>query len=71
MSRTTKEGKRAKHDRTTRASNADQFCAVMPRHTFGSSEKILRRNRKTWTRLGNKRRRRHDRKVITADAANA
>ena len=40
MSRTTKEGKRAKHDRTTHASNADQFCAVMPRHTFGSSEKI-------------------------------
>lgn len=30
--------------------------AVVSRHTFGSTERILRRNRKTWTRLGNKRR---------------
>jgi hypothetical protein len=34
--------------------------AVQKRHTFGRTEKILRRNRKTWTRLGNKRRRQAD-----------
>jgi hypothetical protein len=33
---------------------------VKKRHMFGRTEKILRRNRKTWTRLGNKRRRRTD-----------
>ena len=38
--------------------------AVAQRHQYGSSEKILRRNRKTWTRLGNKRRRAVDKKVV-------
>jgi len=37
--------------------------AVVQRHQFGSTEKILRRNRKTWTRLGNKRRRAVDKKT--------
>ena len=31
--------------------------AVRKRRTYGCTEKILRRNRKTWTRLANKRRR--------------
>jgi len=33
---------------------------ISGRHGFGSTEKILRRNRKIWTRLLNKKRRRHD-----------
>lgn len=32
------------------------------RGNFGRTEKIRRRNRKTWTRLGNKRRRRLDKR---------
>lgn len=36
---------------------------MVQRHQFGSTEKILRRNRKTWTRLGNKRRRAVDKKA--------
>lgn len=36
--------------------------AVAQRHQYGSSERILRRNRKTWTRLGNKRRRALDKR---------
>jgi hypothetical protein len=43
--------------------------AVAQRHQYGSSEKILRRNRKTWTRLGNKRRRAVDKKVVRRAAA--
>ena len=38
--------------------------AIIKRHTFGSTEKILRRNRKIWTRLVNKIRRRIDKKKI-------
>lgn len=33
------------------------------RANFGRTEKIRRRNRKTWTRLGAKRRRRLDKRV--------
>jgi len=33
------------------------------RGNFGRTEKIRRRNRKIWTRLGNKRRRRLDKKA--------
>ena len=57
MSRTTKEGKRDKYSRL-HPNGADQSCAVEGRRLHGSTEKILRRNRKTWTRLGNERRRR-------------
>lgn len=38
--------------------------AISSRHTFGSTEKILRRNRKTWTRLLAKRRRAHGQRMI-------
>jgi hypothetical protein len=38
--------------------------AIKNRHTFGFSEKILRRCRKIWTRLANKRRRAIDKKEI-------
>jgi len=39
-------------------------AAINDRHTYGSTEKILRRNRKLWTRLANKRRRRIDKNKI-------
>ena len=38
--------------------------AIIKRHTFGRTEKILRRNRKIWTRLAAKRRRANDKKKI-------
>jgi hypothetical protein len=38
--------------------------AVACRHVRGSTEKILRRNRKLWVRLGNKRRRQHDKDTV-------
>jgi hypothetical protein len=59
VSRTKKEGKRTKYSRRARG---DEFCAWQ-RHSFGSTEKIRRRNRKTWTRLGNKRRRAADKET--------
>lgn len=37
---------------------------VLKRRTWGSTEKILRRNRKTWTRLSAKRRRKIDKETI-------
>lgn len=61
MSRTKKEGKRSKY---SRRGHGDEFCAWQ-RHSFGSTEKILRRNRKTWTRLGNKRRRATDKEAAS------
>ena len=64
MSRTTKPGKRDKHDRLVRLRGDDEFCASSQRHLRGATEKILRRNRKLWVRLGNKRRRRHDRETV-------
>ena len=64
MSRTKKPGKRSKY---SRAVIADEHCLVDKRHLFGSTEKILRRNRKTWVRIGNKRRRRAD-KIATKDS---
>lgn len=53
MSRTAKEGKRF---RVKLVATSGVKAAVQSRHTWGSTEKILRRNRKTWTRLSNKRR---------------
>lgn len=38
--------------------------SILSRHMFGQTEKILRRNRKVWTRLTNKRRRNIDKKTI-------
>jgi phosphotransacetylase len=38
--------------------------AIRDRNTYGSTEKILRRNRKIWTRLVNKIRRRIDKNQI-------
>ena len=37
------------------------------RGNFGRTEKIRRRNRKTWTRLGSKRRRRLDKSAASED----
>lgn len=65
MSRTKKEGKRSRY--TLNIKGADEFCAWFGRHHRGSTEKILRRNRKTWIRLGNKRRRRADKDSCKID----
>jgi hypothetical protein len=62
MSRTTKEGKRGRPAPGRKHDPAHE--AIIKRHTFGRTEKILRRNRKTWTRLGNKRRRQDDKATI-------
>ena len=64
MSRTTKEGKRGKGKRNPLPKGKPDGRAVFGRHFYGSTEKILRRNRKTWTRLGNKRRRRLDKEEV-------
>lgn len=64
MSRTEKEGKRWRYVHV-RAEPAIKM-AISARHTFGSTEKILRRNRKTWTRLVNKRRRAIDAVAVRA-----
>lgn len=63
MSRTKKEGKRNRGV-SKRHESAGIGDAVQSRHSFGSTEKILRRNRKTWTRLANKRRRALDKKAV-------
>jgi len=49
-----------------RAESPEIKKAVVKRHTFGRTEKIRRRNRKTWTRLANKRRRRLDKESEAA-----
>lgn len=62
MSKTKKQGKRGfRHVE----SNEDPAIksAIYKRHAFGSTEKILRRNRKIWTRLAAKIRRRLDQKA--------
>lgn len=51
-----------------RAESPEIKEAVVKRHTFGSTEKIRRRNRKTWTRLANKRRRRLDKERVVIDS---
>lgn len=63
MSRTTKQGKGAR-TKIPSAKPRGVDDAVKMRHTYGSTEKILRRNRKVWTRLGNKRRRAADKGSI-------
>ena len=59
MSRTRKEGKRTRRPKVGSQPKAIQK-AIWKRHAFGSTEKILRRNRRIWVRLGNKRRRAAD-----------
>ena len=73
MSRTRKQGKRSwKTDgKVTRGKGRPEapeiLGAVRGRRTHGSTENILRRNRKTWTRLASKRRRRLDKRAVEAD----
>lgn len=67
MSQTKKEGKRTRIPEL-RGESPEVQAAVLARHTFGSTEKILRRNRKTWTRLVNKRRRAIGKEAVEASA---
>lgn len=63
MSRTAKEGKRFRVVKF-HAESPEIREAMMARAMWGTTEKILRRNRKTWTRLANKRRRALDKAAI-------
>lgn len=67
MSRTKKEGKRTRVP-DLKGESPEVREAVQKRHTYGSTEKILRRNRKTWTRLANKRRRALDKEAVEKPA---
>jgi hypothetical protein len=62
MSRTTKTGKRRRAPKGRPTPESPDRDSVQKRHNFGHTEKIRRRNRKTWTRLTNKRRRAVDKK---------
>lgn len=64
MSRTKKpeKGGRTKFLKGKPETN-DMGFTKSKRHHFGSTEKILRRNRKIWTRLLNKQRRALDKKA--------
>ena len=62
MSHSTKEGKRQRLPQIGKGDPA--VDAVKKRHLFGSTEKILRRNRGVWVRLGNKRRRQADKATV-------
>ena len=67
LSRTVKEGKRDGYTRLRaggRTEAPEIKEAICKRQIFGATEKILRRNRKVWTRLGNKRRRRLDKEAV-------
>jgi len=66
MSRTTKPGKRGKYTRTLKTPPNGVGGAAYHRGMHGATERILRRKRKTWTRLGNKRRRQLDKDSIDA-----
>ena len=59
MSNTFKEGKRLRQVAHYPECSELRDC-IVKRHGFGKTEKIRRRNRKTWTRLMNKIRRRLD-----------
>jgi hypothetical protein len=63
VSHTHKEGKRGRVVELAPQFEGMRDC-IISRHSFGSTEKILRRNRKTWTRLLNRLRRRHDKDQI-------
>lgn len=67
MSHTTKPGKRDKYTRLHAGGKTEApeiRAAIAARHLQGSTEKILRRNRRTWVRLGNKRRRAIDKRAV-------
>lgn len=62
MSKSNHHGKQRKLVSSKESDNIG--WAMLKRHIYGHTEKILRRNRKIWTRLVNKRRRRLDREEI-------
>ena len=62
MSKTKKQGKHGFRHVDSYEDPAIK-AAIAKRHTYGSTEKILRRNRKIWTRLAAKIRRRLDQKA--------
>ena len=64
MSRTKKEGKRGWRKIKAPFEHERIDWAISARHSYGSTEKILRRNRKIWTRLANKIRRRLGKEII-------
>jgi hypothetical protein len=64
MSRTRKEGKRFCRQVSYRPEASNMKEPIFARQTWGSTEKILRRNRKLWTRLLAKRRRALGKQVI-------
>ena len=63
MARTKKQGKRG-FRQVGSFEDPSIKAVVIKRHAFGATEKILRRNRKIWTRLAAKIRRRLDQKAI-------
>ena len=63
MSDTKNEGKRRRFPKSKGESPAIR-SAMENRHGWGHTEKILRRNRKLWTRLVNRRRRALDKAAI-------
>lgn len=64
MSRTTKPGKRGPRKVFKKTETSGIGDAIQKRHTYGHTEKILRRNRKLWTRLAAKRRRQVDKEAV-------
>ncbi len=74
MSDSHKSEKRGKYRNPRRircadVENQEQSWAIYDRHQQGSTEKILRRNRKLWTRLLGKRRRANGKAVIAKQLA--
>ena len=63
VSRSAKSEKR-RRDVHRHGESTEIDAAVSARHAFGHTEKIRRRNRKTWTRLANKRRRVLDKQAV-------
>lgn len=64
MSRTSKVEKR-RRSVSLKPESISIGSAISKRHVYGRTEKILRRNRKIWVRLANKRRRELDRQSVT------
>jgi len=67
MSDTYKAGKRSYRKVGYKPHNRTEQDAISSRHTFGRTEKILRRCRKIWTRLLNKRRRQADKDTVARE----
>lgn len=68
MSRTNKPEKGGRTGLPKGRRDSGEFGAIQQRHTYGRTEKILRRNRKLWTRLLNKIRRRKDNKITNEES---